>query len=811
MLQNYFKIAARNLWRNKLHAFINVLGLSIGLGACLVIYLLAEYELSFDTFRTDKERIYRIYSSFDGVFSGFNRGVPTAMASLVEEEQQLIESSAAFQVVSGSIKVDDRDLLRQQEGIAIASPTYFDVFPDYEWLVGNPVTSLSEPYKAVLTEERAKQYFDITDPGEAIGQQFHFRDSLPLTVAGIIANIPKRTDLDFEMFISHSTIEASWLKNNYEPNNWSNTNSSHQVFVKLQSGIEPEQVEATLGQDAKALYKKDSYFGDDVDAGFHLQSFTDLHYNADLSIFDHSREPAHMPTLYALLSIAGILLFIAIINFINLETAQASRRSLEVGIRKAIGGTRKELIIQFLLETLVLTVVAVAVSLALAKVGLRYFADYIPEGVGLDITSPLHLSFLLGLTLTVALLAGAYPAFIMSGYKPAFALKGKAKNSGHVNLRRGLIIFQFIIAQALIFGNLAIGQQLNYMLNKDMGFEKDAIVYFYVPWQSANEKKIILANELRAYPEIKALSLHEQTPASSSYSTTVMKYQSKSGEEIKYSTYRKFGDTSFIHLYGMDIIAGRNMVPSDTLYEILVNEAYAEYLGFDNPADALGEQLDYGDGKMVPIVGVVDNFHFSSLHDKIEPVVIGSDIDDYGIIGLKLQITGQEGAHIQAILERMEQSWNKIYPGEPFEYNFLDETIANFYRSERRASVLSTFAMSIAILISCLGLLGLISYTTAQRTKEIGIRKVLGASVQQLVALLTKDFVILVLVAAVVALPIGWYMSKQWLQDFAYHIHLDWWMFVLVTGAAILIALLTVSFRALRAALANPADSLKYE
>ena len=523
MLQNYFKIAARNLWRNKLHAFINVLGLSIGLGACLPIYLLAEYELSFDTFRADKERIYRIYSSFDGVFSGFNRGVPTAMASLVEEEQQFIESSTAFQVVSGSIKVDDKDLLRQQEGIAIASPTYFDVFPDYKWLDGSPVTSLSEPHKAVLTEARAKQYFDITNPTEAIGRQLHFRDSLPLTVAGIIADIPRRTDLDFEMFISHSTIEASWLKNNYEPNNWSNTNSSHQVFVKLQPGSEPGQVETTLGQDAKALYKKDR-------------------------------------------------------------------------------------------------------------------------------------------------LAGAYPAFIMSGYKPAFALKGKAKNSGHVNLRRGLIIFQFVIAQALIFGNLAIGQQLNYMLNKDMGFEKDAIVYFYVPWQSANEKKIILADEIRAYPEVKVLSLHEQTPASSSYSTTVMKYQNKKGEEIKYSTYRKFGDTSYVHLYGMDIIAGRNMVPSDTLYEILINKAYAEYLGFENPADVLGEQLDYGDGKMVPVVGVVDNFHFSSLHDKIEPVVIGSDMDDYGIISIKLQTTGYEGAQVQALLERMEQSWSKVYPAESLKY-----------------------------------------------------------------------------------------------------------------------------------------------
>jgi putative ABC transport system permease protein len=814
MLQNYFKVALRNLWRNKLYTAINTLGLAIGISSCLAIYLICSYEFSFDTFRTDYDKIYRIYSTFSGIFDADNPGTPTGMALLVAEEETLLESHTSFFTTSGKIKVAENKVFKDQERIAIADANFFEVFKDFEWLAGSPLTSLSEPNQVVLTEKRAKQYFDTEQVTHVIGENIYYNDSLLLTVSGILANTNQRTDIDFEVFISYSTINNSWLNQLFALNNWTNTNSNHQVFVKLASGIDKEQAASIIGQKAKEQYDihLDGKF--DINASFLFQAFSNLHFNTDLNIFSNSRAPAHLPTLYALLGIAALLLFLAIINFVNLETAQSLRRMKEVGVRKVVGSSRWQLIKQFLTETLVLTTIAVGIAIPLTQLALVYFKDYIPEGVVLDLGYLPNIIFLGSITLGVTLLAGCYPALILSGFKPAMAFKPQArlatKGLGQVNFRKALIVFQFIIAQALIFGNIAIGKQLHYMLNKDLGFSKDAVVYLYFPWQSDFEKREILANEVKQYPEVKALSLHQQTPSSFNTSTSVIGYQPDNGEKIKYSAHRKFGDTSYIHVYDIDLVAGRNLRAVDSLEEVLINEQYVEYLGFEQPQDAIGEVLTYGDTRL-PIVGVVKNFHLASLHSKIKPAIIGSDPVDYNMLSIKLQTAQQSAADFDQTIAKLENDWNEIFPDIAFEYHFMDEAVAKFYDNERRASVLSNFAMTIAILISCLGLLGLISYTATQRTKEIGIRKVLGASIGQLVSLLTKDFILLALIASFIALPLGWYLSKQWLQDFAYQIGIEWWMFAVVVLGTVLIALITVSFKAINVALANPANSLKHE
>jgi len=731
------------------------------------------------------------------------------MAELVEAEgAPILDASSSFFVTSGKVEVEGKEPLRNEENIAIAGPDYFRLFQGQQWLGGSPEASLSAPGQIVLTVEKAKQYFDSEDALQTIGKTLVFRDSLPLTVSGILDNPPERSDFEFGAFISYSTIENSWISKLYELHNWDNTNSQHQLFIKLKPGVEYQNAEQLLSEKGSEAYQKITDYGDaEITTTFALQPLSGLHFNSGLGIFNYSRKPAHLPTLYALLSIA-------VINFINLETAQSARRAREVGVRKAVGGTRGQLMKQFLFETLMVTLVVVGLSIGLAELGLHYFSSFIPDGVSLNLASPLNIGFLAGLTIIVSLLSGAYPAFILSGFRPVFALKGEkasqASKAGHINLRRGLIIFQFIIAQALIFGNLAIGAQLKYMLKKDLGFEKDAVVYFQTPYDAKPEKRQLLADKIRNYPEITALSQHQQTPSSTSYSTSVVTFQAEDGSLTSNNPHKKFGDTSFIHLYGIELLAGRNLMPSDTVKEMLINQAYAEKLGFENPQAVLGQRLEYS-GNKIPIVGVVKDFHQSSLHDLIAPIMIASELGDHRMISLKLKTAGQSGAVVSSLLKKVEKDWATVFPDEPFSYQFFDESLARVYRAERQASVLSAFAMGVAILLSCLGLLGLVSYTTTQRTKEIGIRKVLGASIHQLVALLTKDFVVLVLIASMVALPLGWYFSRQWLNDFAYHITLDWWMFVLVALGALTIALLTVSFKAVRAALANPVESLKVE
>jgi ABC-type antimicrobial peptide transport system permease subunit len=814
MIYSYLKIALRNLWRNKLYTFINVLGLSIGISACLLIYLLAEYELSFDRSWSDGDRIYRVYTEFSGLFTALNPGVATALTDVTKDQNPGFEEQVNFFMTSGDITIDGAQKFNDEEKIVLVAPAYFDFFKGQKWIVGDAGNALASPGQIVLTEKRARRYFELDNINEAVGKTLTFNDSLLLTVTGVLADPPGRSDFDFEAFISYATIESTWLGDAFPLRDWTNTNSNHQLFVKIPNGASRDEVVARLNEVGKAAYQNDEKYYPGVELSFAFQPLSKIHFNSELGIFMHSREAAHLPTIYTLLFIAGLLLFIAIINFINLETAQSIRRAKEVGIRKSIGGTRFTIMQQFLFETLLITLLAVMCSVGLAQLGLHYFSEYIPEGVALNLASPPNLAFLSTLTIGVTLLAGGYPAFVMSGFRPAFALKGEmaslASRVGHVNLRKGLIVFQFIVAQALIFGNLAIGTQLKFMLNKDLGFDKDAIVYTRLPYPSSVEKRKLLASRLQQIHEVESVSLHQQTPSSRGMSTSVVTFEPEEGEPMKHNPYRKFGDTSFIHLYGIELVAGRNLLPSDTTEELLINQAYAGILGFENPEEAIGKHLEYGYGKL-PVVGVVKDFHQSSLHQPIEPVIIGMDMRDHWLLSMKLKSGGVSGAEISEMLQKVEGEWSEVFPGRIADFKFLDETLASAYQTERKASVLTSFAMGVAILISCLGLLGLISYTAQQRTKEIGIRKVLGASIQQLVVLLTKDFILLVLIASSIALPLAWYLTRRWLDDFAFSITIHWWMFAGVAAGAIFIALMTISFRAVSTALANPADSLKAE
>lgn len=813
MLSSYFKIALRYFRRNKLYTAINILGLSIGTAACLVIFLIVNYENSFDKFWEDKDQIYRVYSKFSGAFEATNRGVPTAMGPWVRENLGDATMVAPFHSWSAPVIIESADgnrkELERQKGVILVDPAYFDIFANYKWLAGTPAIALKEPQQVVLTPEKVKLYFDLDQAEQAIGRTLIYNDTLLMTVSGVVERPTGHSDFYFQDFISLATVEHTNMKSRIPINDWGSTNSSSQLFIKLGKEVNPALFEEKL------LGAKEAYVTQNEDVGYiadyKLQPLNDIHFNSDTRIFDGSRTPAHRRTLSLLSLVAILLLLIAAINFINLETAQSLKRAQEVGVRKVLGGTRRELIMQFLSATLLLTLVAMVLAATLTQWALGFYEDFIPAGLTFQLFSASTLLILGSLTLLVCLVAGLYPAFVLSSFRPIKALKNQVFSSGgsggNISLRRGLVVFQFVIAQVLIFGTLTIGRQISYMMNIDMGFEKEAITYFYTPWQDTTDRGAVLVQELQRLPGITAISSHSSPPAERGYSTNIVKYN-KEGEELQHNVHRKSGDTAFINLYEIELLAGRNLLPSDTVKELMINETYLHQLGFEQPNEALGEVLTLGD-KFLPIVGVVADFHIQPLRVSIQPTMIGGEVGN--TISLKLQDTENGPEAFTKILAQVETKYKELYPDEQFEAYFMDEEITQFYEREEQTAQLVKTATTMAILICCLGLFGLISFTTTQRTKEIGIRKILGASILHLISILTRNFLFLVLIALLIASPLAYWLSKQWLQDFAYAIPIQWWQFVVVGLLGIGITLLTVSFHSFRAATANPVESLRQD
>ncbi|MCA4899242.1 MAG: ABC transporter permease [Bacteroidota bacterium] len=811
MIKHYLTLALRNIWKKKFHSAINVFGLAVGISACLVIYLIVNFELSFNKGITDYDRIYRMHSSFTGTIAGLNRGIPTAVPPYVNENFKGIESSTHFHTYSGKVLIptSGNNLeLGEQEKLILAAPDFFEVFKPYQWLAGSPKESLSKPFQVVLTSDKAKKYFGELSFEKIIGRQVVYEDSLRVNVSGVVSPLPFNTDLEMTDFISFATIKASWLNQNFSDDDWGSTNSSSQFFVKLNEGVAPKEVSSQFPPMFKIYKDKSSC---DAENKFALQPLSNIHYNAEVEIFDFSRSPAHMPTLITLAIVAALLLVTGAINFINLETAQAVRRAKEVGVRKVMGSDRNRLILQFIFESTLITLIGLLLSLPFAEVELLYFKEFIPQGIKLDVIGSLPF---LGLVLFfVGILAGAYPAFVLASLKPALALKNLAhansSQSRSAFLRKTLIVTQFAFAQVLIIGTIVVSLQIKFMLNKDLGFKKDEVIYFNAPWWEKREKVALLKNEITSLAEVKEFSMSGSPPSANGWSSSSITHKDSNGE-TSISSFRKSGDPNYIGFYNIELVAGRNLYESDTVKELLVNETLAKKLGFGPPDKALGEIVQYGRAK-IPIVGVVKDFHVQSMHKAIEPVMMGCENKYFSCFNIRLNTSGKTGDEVKAKIAQIENSWKKIYPDAPFEYKFLDETIANFYKTEQRTAKLINTATALAILISCLGLFGLASHSTTQRTKEIGIRKVLGASVRQITLLLSKDFMLYVAIAFVVAIPIAIWGAQQWLSDFAYRVELNAWMFGATAFVAMVIAFVTISFQTVKAANSNPVDSLRSE
>jgi len=718
MLRNFFKSAWRGMWRSRVTTVINIAGLSLGITVCLIIFLLVRYELSYDRFHPEGDRIYRVVlkaNSPDGERSmGF---VTPALPNDLRAEVTGLEEVAAFDDLTSSVIVPrpghpDKifDPTKRGEGaspIIIVQPQYFRIF-SYRWLAGNAATALNEPYKVVLTVKQATKYFGAaTDPDDYVGRPLIYRDSLRVTVSGIVADWTENSDFAFGDFISYATIVHSFLKNDYDPANWNMWDYDAQAVVRLAPGVSPARVERQFP--AFLLRHLPQRPGEREDKMMiALQPLKDIHFNEKYAD-DFSRKTS-LPTLYGLSAIALFILVIAAINFINLSTAQSVRRAREIGVRKVLGSRRGALVFQFLAETLVIVLAAAILSLLITDPIVAAFQSLLPRDVHLTSFQWPAYVFLLITVVVTSLLAGLFPARVLSAYRPVISLKGQGMQqlNSRSFLRKALIVFQFTISLVFIIGSMIISRQIHYVLTTDLGFDKDAIVVIRTQQDGPEHYRTTLANLIREIPAVRLVASNVEMPSAPGHPGTIVEYHG--AQDHKTMSSCDFVDTNYIKLYGMRLVAGRNLLGSgkqdDSIHEFLINETCSRQLGFRQPADALGQIITTGmtRGHGV-IVGVIRDFHLKSLHEPITPFFLTSSGSPSRDLSVKLATKGGSADQLTATLGKMEKAWKAVYPGKKFEYVFFDESIARLYDTENKTARIMNIAMAVAIFISCLGLL----------------------------------------------------------------------------------------------------------
>jgi putative ABC transport system permease protein len=817
MVINYFKTAARNFRRNKVFSAINIVGLSIGISAALVIFLIAFYEFSYDRFEQDKDRIYRVVldAKFNGT-DGHSAAVQAPLSGAIQNEVTGVALTLPVMQFQGdgSVKVNVANkkdastlVIKKQPGVVFTNDQYFQLL-NYKWIAGSATTALKDPFSVVLSQSRAAQYFPGVSAADIIGRQINYNSNLTASVSGVVDDLKEQTIFSASEFISFATIDKTNLREQFMMDVWNDWMAYSQVFVKLSKDVSPDVVQNQL-KNLLNKYNKDANKDAANTMAFHLQPLNDIHFNRNYASF--GTRLADKSTLYGLLAIAAFLLLLGCINFINLTTASASRRAKEIGIRKTMGGSKKTLVIQFLTETFLITIVATAFSIIITPFLLKMFADFIPDGLQFNLVQqPAIIVFLILLTLTVSFLSGLYPALILSRMKPVLVLKNyttaSSSQTRNAWVRKTLTVSQFVIAQFFVIATLMVSKQINYSLNADMGFATKSIITFDIPHDTVAAHNQQLLNEIVLLPEVQLAGTGFFSPADQGVAYTNVLYPEK--KDVKANVQIRWGDPNYIRMYQIKLLAGRNIMASDTMKEFLINQTYAKSLGFQKPEDALGKQLNFN-GKLMPIVGVMQDFHENSTRSAIDPLVFaGSKGNTFHVL---LKPNTADVATWQNGIEKIRKAYKKIYPEADFDFHFVDDKIAGLYKTEIQTASLLKWATGLAILISCLGLLGLVIFTINSRNKEIGVRKILGATVLQITSVLSKDFIKLVLIAFVIAAPIAYWVSYDWLQNFAYRTKMSWWIFALSGVAMLFLALITLSIQTIKAAMANPVESLRSE
>lgn len=792
MLQNYFTVARRNLARHPSYTVINTLGLVLGISCGILIFTLVHYHLSFDTFHANADRIYRVTSELHNETISKYGTVPQPIGAAMRDDYSFVEKSAMLVNFGGNISIpSSRNHLKFNEpnGVAYAEPAFFEIM-NYPLVEGNVRTMLSQPNTAIITEQLAEKYF----PGEnATGKSFRLDNKTDFTVTGILKNLPENTDTRREIYLSYTTISQTqpWL------NTWGGIYSGTQAFVLLKPGTDLSQAKKAMSSLSTKYYnKKDSEV-----FRFSLQPLTDIHMNQEFG------GAVAKSQLIALCFIAAFLIITACVNFINLATAQALGRAKEIGVRKAMGSMKGQLFWQFIIETALITLFAFVLAIGLSYLALPYMNQMLSTRVTLDLWKDLSQPlFIIGLLLTVIFVSGSYPGLVLAGFQPIAALKGKLtqRHVGGFSVRKGLVVMQFAISQTLLIGTIVITSQMRFNSEADMGFKRDAIVMLPVP-DAKPAKTSALRARLSGLPGVDKITFCQSPPASPNGNfDTGIRYASRAEEE-KFTIFMKYGDPGYLPMFGLKLLAGRNLAESDTVREYLLNETAVKKLGIKSTDEVLGKDAVIN-GRKGMIVGVIKDFHNGSFRDKIDPLCITTRADEFSTCAINIS-----RRNVPATLASFEKIWNEVNPEYIYSYQFLDEHLKAFYENDRLILQLMRIFAAIAIFIGCLGLYGLISFMAAQKIKEIGVRKTLGAGVGSIVWLFGRQFAQLLVIAFLIAAPIGWWLMDKYLADFQYRVDLDATIFLAAIGITFVIAILTVGYRSVKAALMNPVKALRSE
>lgn len=804
MFKNYLKSAWRNIRKNKLFSAINILGLSIGIALCFIIMLYVQDELSYDKYNENADNIARVVFQADINGGKINESVsmPPVAATMKKDFPQVLDATRIQD--QGSSKIIYKDKVFKDDHFANADANVFNIFT-LPMIKGDAKTALLQPHTVVMTQSTAKKYFGAEDP---IGKTIIVTadDNRPYIVTGVIKDMPVNSHFHFDilgsMISNERASEDTWMSGGFH------------TYLLLKPGTDIKQMEAGF----PAMVKKymgpaiqqamglslDDFITKGNSLGFALQPLTDIHLNSNTTTeFEPGGNEMYV---YIFAGVAIFMLLVACINFINLSTAGASKRAKEVGVRKVAGSGRFQLIKQFLSESILITLFALAIAFVIIKLALPAFNNISGKELSFD-AEPILV--FIGLGLIVGILAGIYPAFYLSSFKPIAVLKGKLTTTHKsFGLRSSLVVFQFFISVALIIGTIVVYQQMKYIQNKNLGFNKDQIITIPNSYVLGNNEKAFKQQMLQD-PRIINATTSFYKPAGPSYYNNALAYP-QGNDNLVVNGVDYHVDEQYIPTMGMQIISGRNFSKDFTTdsFAVILNETAAKALGWNNTT-ALNKTIvrqnsERGQNIAYHVIGVIKNFNFKSLHEAISPLYM-TLYPEGGLI-FKTKTTDVAG-----LIATMKKEWDSYNTGEPFSYNFMDDLFNNTYATEQKTgNILNLFSI-LTIFVACLGLFGLVTYTAEQRTKEIGIRKVLGASVTQVTQMLSKEFLKLVLIASLIAFPIAWWAMHEWLQSFAYRINISWWMFAVAGLAALFIALLTVSFQAIKAAIANPVKSLRTE
>jgi putative ABC transport system permease protein len=810
MFKNYFTVALRNVRRHKGFSLINIAGLAVGMAASILIAVFVLHELSFDRHHEKGDRIYRVVAQFDPV--GEKRGAYTVppMAQAMLDELSEVEQAVRLSLWLHNYLVRYEDMSFLEKGIIFADASIFDVFT-IPFIFGDPKSALVDPGTLVITKDIAHKYFGSENP---LGKSLRFEDrGRDFKITGVIENCPATSHFQYEMIASivssPTAFDTGWGGHTYF------------TYVLLRDTDAKRQLDAKLPDFCRRHWGAyhyaetgqtyDEYIQGGKDYyGFSLEALSDIHL--DRGVVDYLSIKGNKTYVYVFSVIALFILLIACINFMNLSTARFAHRSKEVGVRKVLGSNQKQLIWQFLGESVLLSLFALVFAILLVKIVLPTFRNLANRQLELDFFQSIStLPILIGFAVLVGIIAGCYPAFFLSSFQPARTVKGSRgqKTKGNVFLRRALVVLQFGATFGIFFGTFVISYQLQYVRDKELGFNKEHVVVIHRA-DALGKQSDAFKQELLRYPSILTISDTESLPGRH-FNPNSHRLEGRPATETP-TLHTMYGDHNFVELLDLEVVAGRYFspeIPTDATSSVVINETAVKELGLTDP---VGKRFhkEFGgakEGEFVTIIGVLRDFHFHSLHNEIFPMTIRPlSPSTWNFTSVRIG-----PRNIPETLARIKDTWGMFTGGQPFEYSFLDEDFDNLYRNEQRMGQIFSMFAGLAIFIACLGLVGLISFTAEQRTKEIGIRKVLGASVAKIVYLLSREVVVLVFVAALVAAPIAFYGMHKWLENFAFRIGISPFMFILTALGTLAIALLSVSFRAIKAAQSNPIDAIRYE